>query len=161
MRCISTKLMVAFAALVVSVVAGFGIWKWPGIFVWPLALCALVVIWFILHLVVTIRRARVRLNSIRERIRPLSQEKLFEIMRTPTHPDSQFALAELMRRGVDARPTKEQLFGMLTSGNPVLCGHAMANLQIFYPELIIPDGASNLDPPTLWQSRIEAFRHTG
>ncbi|HVM62256.1 MAG TPA: hypothetical protein VMV72_15460 [Verrucomicrobiae bacterium] len=130
-----------------------------------LALCALVVValiaWFIIHLAITVRRAKVRLNAVRERLRPLPDTQLIEIMRTPTHPDSQFALAELMRRGVDARPTKDQLFDMLTSGNPALCGQAMTNLQVFYPELPIPDGASNLDPPDLWRSRIEAFRQAG
>jgi hypothetical protein len=43
-----------------------------------------------------------------------------------------------------------RVFGMLTSGDPTLCGHAMANLQVFYPELSLPDGSSNLDPPELW-----------
>jgi hypothetical protein len=128
----------------------------------PLEICALVVVGggalFILRIVLGVRRFKVRLNDMRERMRLLSKEQLAEIMRTPTHPDSQFALAELMRRGVDARPTKDQLFGMLTSGNPVLCGHAMANLQIFYPKLVIPNGASNQDSPELWRSRIEEFQ---
>ena len=98
---------------------------------------------FILRLVVRIRRTRARVRVIQERLRPLSNEQLTEIMRTPKHPDSQFALVELMKRGSAARPTKEQLFSMLASGNPKLCGDAMANLQTFYPEVVIPEGASN------------------
>ena len=117
--------------------------------------------WFILGVVVRIRRTRGHMRMIQERLRPLSNEQLTEIMRTPKHPDSQFALVELMKRGVNARPTKEQLFGMLTSGNPKLCGDAMANLQIFYPEVVIPEGASNLDAPELWQSRVESLRRVG
>jgi hypothetical protein len=140
---------------------GFALQGWGRIFA-GVGLCALVVIAFIvLFILRVICRTRSRLDRIHARLGPLSDEQLREIMRTPTHTDSQFALAELMRRGVDARPTKDQLFGMLTSGNSVLCGHAMANLQIFYPELVVPDGASNLDPPELWQSRIEVFRGTG
>jgi hypothetical protein len=144
-----------------SALAGFTVQDFTG----PLELCALVVVvgvtLFILRIVLGIRRFKRHLHGVDERLKPLSDEQLFEIMRTPTHRDSQFALAELRRRGVDARPTKEQLFGMLTSGSPILCGHAMANLQIFYPELVIPDGASNRDAPELWQSRIEAFRREG
>lgn len=165
MRPIKIKLVSAFAVLAVSAGAGFAVKGWIGIFAWPLALCALIAVvgiaWFILHLAFLILRDRVRWRRIRARIRPLSTEQLREIMQTPTHPDSQFALAELMRRGVPARPTKDQLFAMLTSGNPVLCGHAMANLQIFYPELALPKGSSNLDPPELWQSRVETFRRVG
>jgi hypothetical protein len=124
-------------------------------------LCALVLVLgiasFTLRLVLLIRGSGERRRRIQARVGALATEQLREIMRTPTHPDSQFALAELMRRGVDTRPSKEQLFGMLTSGNPTVCGHAMANLQVFYPELSLPDESSNLDPPDLWQSRVEAF----
>jgi hypothetical protein len=144
-----------------SALVGFALQGWGGIFA-GVGLCALVAIAIIaLFILRVIRRTRLRLDSIQQRLGALSDDQLFEIMRTPTHPDSQFALAELMRRGVDARPTKDQLFGMLTSGNSVLCGHAMANLQVFYPELVIPNGASNLDPPDLWRSRIEVFRGRG
>ena len=142
----------------VNALAGFAVQD----FARPLELCALIVVigaaLFILRIVLGVCHFKARLHRMRERMRLLSEEQLAEIMRTPTHPDSQFALAELMRRGVDARPTKDQLFGMLASGNPVLCGHAMANLQIFYPKLVIPDGASNRDSPELWRSRIEAFQ---
>ena len=115
--------------------------------------------WIILRVIVRMRRTRGRVRVIEERLRPLSNEQLTEIMRTPKHPDSQFALVELMKRGVDARPTKELLFGMLKSGNPMLCGDAMANLQMFYPEVVIPEGASNLDTAELWRSRVETLRH--
>ena len=121
----------------------------------------MVVVSIALFMLRVVRRTKSRLDSIQERLGPLSDEQLFEIMRTPTHRDSQFALVELRRRGVDARPTKDQLFGMLTSGNPTLCAHAMANLQVFYPELVIPNGASNQDPPEMWKSRVEEFRHVG
>lgn len=119
------------------------------------------IVCFILGMVARVRRTRGRVRVIQERLHPLSNEQLTEIMRTPKHPDSQFALVELMKRGVDARPTKEQLFGMLTSGNPKLCGDAMANLQMFYPEVVIPEGASNLDTAELWRSRVEVLRQAG
>jgi hypothetical protein len=132
---------------------------------WPLTLGALVVVVgltsFIVRLALSILGHQAHMRRIRTRLSALPAEQLREIMETPTHPDSQFALVELMRRGIDAHPTKEQLFGMLTSGNPTLCGHAMANLQVFYPELPLPDGASNLDPPELWRPRVEAFRRLG
>jgi hypothetical protein len=165
MRSNRGKLTIVVIALAASAAAGFAVQGWGGFFLWPLALGALVVVlglvWFVLALVVRVRRRRMYMRSLGARLRPLTTEQLTELMRTPTHPDSQFALAELMRRGVAARPTKDQLFGMLTSGNHVLCGHAMANLQIFYPELSLPTGASNLDPPELWKTRIDAFQRAG
>ena len=137
---------------------GFALQGWDGAFA-VIGLCAFVVVAGIaLFILRAARRTRSRLDSIQERLGPLSDEQLFEIMRTPTHRDSQFALVELKRRGVDARPTKDQLFGMLTSGNPMSCAHAMANLQVFYPELVVPNGASNQDPPDVWRSRVEEFR---
>jgi hypothetical protein len=165
MRLTSRKPMVVLAALAASSVGGFVTRGWRGAFAWPAVLCALVLVAgvaaFVLRLVLFTVGARGRIHRMQARVGGFSTEQLREIMQTPTHPDSQFALAELMRRGVDARPSKEQLFGMLTSGNPTLCGHAMANLQVFYPELSLPDGASNLDPPELWRPRVEAFRRAG
>jgi hypothetical protein len=101
------------------------------------------------------------MRRVYARIGALSTDDLQGLMQTPKHPDSQFALAELMRRGVDARPTKEQLFSMLTSGDPWLCMHAMTNLEVFYPELPIPEGATNLDAPDVWQARVELLRGGG
>jgi hypothetical protein len=128
----------------------------------PLGICLLVVVvgftLFLLRMFMFMRRHRAHVRAITDRLRPLSNDQLIEIMRTPTHRDSQFALVELMKRGVDARPTKEQLFGMLTSGNPNLCGTAMTNLGMFYPEFSLPEGSSNLDPPEVWRTRIEAFQ---
>lgn len=140
---------------------GFALQGWGGIFA-LIGICTFVVIAGIALFIFRVyRRTKSRLDGIQARLGPLSEEQLLEIMRTPTHPDSQFALVELRRRGVDARPTKDQLFGMLTSGNPSLCAHAMANLQVFYPEFVIPNGASNQDPPQMWKARIEAFRLIG
>lgn len=165
MRRTSHKLGVVLAAIATSSVAGFVTRGWRGSLAWPAMLCGLClaagIAAFTLRLVLFTVGASGRIHSIRARVRALSTEQVREIMQTPTHPDSQFALAELMRRGVDARPSKEQLFSMLTSGNPTLCGHAMANLQVFYPELYLPDGASNLDSPELWQPRVEVFRRAG
>lgn len=157
--------MVVVAALAACAVAGYVFQGWGGLLLWPLAVCMLLVLFFVVGFVLmlgaSIRRRRGYVQRVEARLQPLTTEQLTEIMRNPAHPDSQFALVELMRRGSDARPTQEQLFGMLTSGNSVLCGHAMANLQIFYPELDIPMGASNLDSPAVWQTRIEAFRKAG
>ncbi|PWU17421.1 MAG: hypothetical protein C5B50_11395 [Verrucomicrobia bacterium] len=162
MRPISRKPIYALATLAAASVAGFATHGWLAALYWPLALCAVVVALaitvFVLRLVLGILGFKSRLHRIRARMNALSPEQLRELMQNPTHPDSQFALAELMRRGVDARPTKDQLFSMLTSGNPRLCGDAMANLQVFYPGLSLPEGASNLDTPELWESRVEAFR---
>lgn len=155
-------LMAVFWALVVVLALEFIRRKGAQIYTGPLGLCLLVVVvgftLFLLWVLLFIRRHGARLRVINDRLRPLPDDQLIEIMRTPTHPDSQFALVELMRRGVNARPTKDQLFGMLTSGNPGLCGTAMTNLGMFYPEFSLPEGSSNLDPPEVWRSRIDAFQ---
>jgi hypothetical protein len=165
MRPASHKLLIVLAALAASSAAGFATRGWHGAFVWPAILCALglvaAIAAFLLRLVLFAIGARGRIRRMHERMGALPTEQLRELMQTPTHPDSQFALAELMRRGLDARPSKEQLFGMLTSGNPTLCGHAMANLQVFYPELSLPEGVSNLDSPDMWKLHVEAFRREG
>ncbi len=134
---------------------------WGGIIA-GLALCLLaVIIAFALYIMLVYLRAKSRINRIYARLQPLSDEQLSEITRNPTHPDSQFALVELMRRGVDVPPPKDQLFDMLTSGDPTVCGNALVNLQMFYPEIVIPNGASNHDTPEMWKSRVEEFRRTG
>ncbi len=135
---------------------------WIGILLWSLAVCALLVLIAIallmLRVFIQLRRRRSVVGVIRERVKSLTNDQLTELMRTPAHSDSPFALAELMRRGVKTRPSKEQLFGMLTSGNPGQCGHAIVNLQMFYPELRLPKGLSNLDPPDSWRAWIESVR---
>jgi hypothetical protein len=165
MRSFRTEILVAFVVLVVATVSEFVFHERARIFTGPLGLCLLVVVvgfaLFLLQLWLLIRRHRARVRAIKNRLSPLSNEQLTEIMRTPTHPDSQFALVELMKRGVDAKPTKDQLFDMLTSGNPRLCGTAMTHLGIFYPELTLPEGSSNLDSPEVWRSRVDEFRRAG
>ncbi len=153
---------VLFAA---TAVAGFAVQGWLGVLVWPLGLCGLLAALTMIRLVVNVltgvRRTRARVAGIQGRLRLLSTDQLCVLMRTPSHPDSQLALVELMQRGVDVRPTKEQLFDLLTSGNPRLCMDAMTNLEMFYPEFPIPEGASNLDAPEIWRSRVEALRNAG
>lgn len=162
-----THASLAVPALVFAAisVAGYKVQGWLGVLVWPLVFCIIVAAFAITRLIFNVftgvLRTRARVNEIQTRLRLLSTDQLRELMRTPEHPDSQLALVELMQRGVDVRPTKEQLFGMLTSGNPSLCMDAMTNLSVFYPELPIPDGASNLDPPEIWRSRVQAFQNAG
>jgi hypothetical protein len=67
-----------------------------------------------------------------------------------------------MRRGLDARPSKEQLISMLTSGNSVICGQAMGYVHMFYPEEVrafMPMGSSNMDPPEVWRARLAAVQN--
>jgi hypothetical protein len=158
-----TIIVVPFVVLAAIAIVGFIVQGWFGALVWPLAFSVIFAAFSITGLafnaITSVRRGRVRIMGIQARLLPLSTDQLCELMRTPGHPDSQFALIELMQRGIDVRPTKEQLFGLLTSGNPNLCMDAMTNLEIFYPELPIPEGASNLDSPKIWRSRVEAFRN--
>lgn len=116
---------------------------------------------FVFGVILGVRRGRARLQVAQERLRTLSEEKLIRLMRTPSDPASQLALAELMSRGVEVRPTREELFAMLVSGDPRICGDAMTNLMLFYPEIRLPQNSSNRDAPDLWQARIESMRRSG
>jgi hypothetical protein len=167
MRRISRSLIFAVAIFVMAAGTGFAIQGWLGLLLWPLGVCVVAVMlgiaWFVIDLVVTYSRHRAHIRTIWARIRPLSTDQLREIVQTPAHRDSRFARVELVRRGINERPQKEQLFTMLTSGNPVMCGQAMTDLHMFYPELHarIPAGSSNQDSPELWRSRIAALEGAG
>jgi hypothetical protein len=150
------------------VAAGFAVQGWTGIFLWPLTLCALILLigiaLFLIDVFVTLIRKFAEASRIKARVRPLSNEQLRELCDSPSHRDSAFAMVELMRRGLDARPPREQLFSMFTSGNSVKCGQAMGYVHMFYPELLralMPMGSSNLDPPEVWRARVAAVRSAG
>ena len=162
-----TRKAILIATLAVASSAGFGVQGWPGLFLWPLALCVSVLLlaigWFVIDLFVSYSRLSEEVGRIWARVHRLSNDELRDLIANPSHKDSGFARAELMQRGENARPTKEQLFGMLTSGNNMLCGQAMTYVHIFYPELreLVPTGSSNLDPPEVWQARVAAVKSTG
>ena len=165
MRLQGRKRIFAVAALAVSAAAGYVVQGSLGLVLWPLELCGaflvLIVAWFFVDLVITFARHRAHQPYL-ARVRPMKSEQLRELIKTPSHPDSGFARVELMKRGLDARPPKEQLFGMLTSGNTALRGQAITYLHIFYPELHVQlNGSSNFDAPELWQSRVAALRGAG
>jgi hypothetical protein len=147
-----------------SAVAGVVVQGWPGIFLWPIALCALALFLGIavsvIDLLVTVIRHQNEVSRIRARVRRLSNDQLRGLCATPSSKESGFARVELMQRGQDARPPKEQLFSMLSSGDSVLCGQAMGFVQMFYPELgaLTPIGSSNMDPREAWQARVAAMR---
>ena len=156
--------MIAVAALAASVAAGAFAQGWAGAFLWPAALCLVAlllgIVWLVLDLILTYSRHHANVQRIRAEVCPLSNEQLRALTLDHSNHASGFARAELMRRGQDARPPKEQLFQMLTSGNPNACGQAMVYVQVFYPELgeIVSTGSSNQDPPSVWESRIAASR---
>jgi hypothetical protein len=164
MRRIKRKI-IALVLLAAAAAAGFAVQGWMGTFLWPLTLCALVLLLgialFMIDVLVTIIRKRAEVRRIGARVRPLSNEQLRDLCESPSHRDSAFARVELMRRGHDARPPREQVFTMLTSGNSVMCGQAMGYLQMFYPELRLPKGSSNVDPPEVWRARVAQFRSAG
>jgi hypothetical protein len=116
--------------------------------------------WFVIDLIVTYRRFQANVQRLRAEVRPLSNEQLHALALDHSNRASGSARGELMRRGQDARPPKEQLFQMLTSGNPSICGQAMTYVSIFYPEMrdLVPIGSSNHDPPEVWESRVAAVR---
>jgi hypothetical protein len=167
MRRISRK-TIAVAILIAAAAAGAAVDGWAGAFLWPLALCAVLLLICVsligIVAVVSFGRRHSRFHELRRRIGLLSTDQLRDLIANPSNNGSMLARAELMRRGVDARPPKDQLFEMLASGNSTVCAQAIVSMQLFYPKmftLLIPMGASNLDPPETWQARIAALRAAG
>src|SRR3954469_7359745 len=167
MRPTTRKPILVFATLAIASAVGCAVQGWPGLFLWPVALCVsamlLAIAWFVIDLFVTYSRHSAEVGRIKARVRRLSTDDLRNLIANPSHKDSGLGRVELMRRGEDARPSKEQLFGMLTSGNSMLCGQAMTYVSIFYPELreLVPMGSSNQDSPEVWQARVAAVRSAG
>ena len=89
----------------------------------------------------------------------LSTETLREIAADPTLPDLCFAIGELDRRGVEAGPSLQSLFSLLTSANSNHRGLGLSLLMAFYPQVWskIPVGSSNMDAAEVWRSRIAAL----
>src|SRR5262249_31324538 len=86
----------------------------------------------------------------------LSTEQLCTIAGDPTSPDLGFALIELDRRGVEARPSLESVLALLTSSQSNRRGLGVSLLHALYPSVAakLPRGSSNADGPDVWRGRI-------
>jgi hypothetical protein len=155
---------IAIGLLAATAAAGAAVRGWTGALLWPVLLCVTITLisvpLFILGVYASFRRRHSALSQAKQRLRALSTDELRGLIADPMQKDAALARVVLMERGVDARPPKEQLFAMLTSGNPTACAQAMVYMQVFYSEMFnrLPKGVSNLDPAETWQSRIAALR---
>lgn len=152
-------LLIPLAVVTATAVAGYKVQGWPGIIIWPIALCVSIVLFlvasFIIDVFVTFVRHNEKVNNLRAPLRRLSNQELQERAADPSRIDSGLARVELMTRDEDATPSKDQLFKMLTSGDSTQCGQAMMYVQVFYPELQrLLAGASNQDPRAVWKARV-------
>ena len=167
MRLPRRKQVIVAVCLAIAAAAGYIVQGSFGLLLWPLGFCGSVLLLaaglFTLDVVITIVRHQARIRRIQARVRSMTSDQLRELLLTPSHQDSAFARIELMRRGVNARPPKEQLFGMLASGNSLLCGQAMTYMHMFYPKTHarIPSGSSNQDSREVWEARIASLRSAG
>lgn len=110
------------------------------------------VLWAIGHYIVLRTRLRRRL----EKVSKLSTEQLCRIAEEPTSPDLGFALSELDRRGIEARPSLESLLALLASSHSNRRGLGLSLLHSFYPSVAakLPRGSSNMDGPDIWRQRL-------
>jgi len=102
---------------------------------------------------------RLSLEHRQRAVSTLATERLRQIAADPTSPDLGFAIGELARRGVDAGPSLESLFSLLTSADSNRRGLGMSLLPALYPHvwLKIPLDSSNMDSAEVWRSRIAAL----
>lgn len=75
----------------------------------------------------------------------------------PTSHDLGMAIRELARRGVDARPSADDLLALLTSADHRRYYRGVLLFHAAYPEQGAPppgEGWSNSDPPEAWRARV-------
>jgi hypothetical protein len=116
---------------------------------------AAIIIWGAIYY----QTVRVSLQRRQRAVSALATEWLREIAADPTSRDLGFAIGELARRGFEAGPSLESLFGLLTSADSNRRGHGMSLLMALYPHVWskIPLGSSNMDTVEVWRSRIAAL----
>jgi hypothetical protein len=144
-------LPIALAAL------GWRIDHWVGMFAGVLLGCILaLVIWgSVYYCLLSARLKRQMQNAAK-----LPTERLIELAEDPTSREMAFAMGELQKRGIDARPTRQSLCELLTSPQSNRRGLGMSLLFGMYPDFWakISEGSSSGDPPEVWRSRLAAVR---
>src|SRR5262249_21776120 len=90
----------------------------------------------------------------------MSTDQLLRIAADPTSPDLGFAIGELDRRGIEALPSLESLFALVTSENSNRRGLGLSLLGACYPDLSakLPPGSSSMDAPEVWCTRVVALK---
>jgi hypothetical protein len=101
-----------------------------------------------------------RINRQLEKVAKLPTEQLCRIAEDPTSPDLGFALGELGRRGIEARPSLESLLALLTSVQSSRRGLGLSLLHALYPSVAakLPMGSSNAEGPDVWRQRLAGLR---
>ena len=96
-------------------------------------------------------------------VRAMSTARLTEHATDPTSRDMGFAMGELEKRGVEARPSFAAVCEVLTAPDPNLHGHGMSLMFALYPDAFarISKGASSADPPDVWRDRLAALEGEG
>ncbi|MBC7784216.1 MAG: hypothetical protein H7144_10280 [Burkholderiales bacterium] len=82
----------------------------------------------------------------------------------PTSYDLGIAIEELARRGIDARPSPEELLAMLTSADNRQYYRGVLLFHAAYPDYGAPppgDGWSSGDPPEAWRERVARIPRRG
>ncbi|HEY1683601.1 MAG TPA: hypothetical protein VGG19_02465, partial [Tepidisphaeraceae bacterium] len=90
----------------------------------------------------------------------LPDERLIAIANDPLSRDLGWAMGELQKRGIKARPSLDSVCDLLTSPLSNRRAYGLSLLFGLYPEIFakIGKGCSSDDPPEIWRGRLEAIR---
>jgi hypothetical protein len=167
-------IVLSYAFLFIFVVLCLGV-GWPGgllgavlgwfVARWSGAAVGLLVgsvLWLILWLIGKLTVTHMRTNKARRKLATYSTEQLRKMVAEPASPEVGFAIVELDRRGIEARPSLESLFPLLTSPDVSQRTLGMWLLDFVDPpidhHLLI--GASNSDSPEVWRERLARLRES-
>jgi hypothetical protein len=137
-------------------ILGWRLAGWLGAIAGVVVGClAAVLIWAVTYSVTFNRSLDRRIHHVST----LSTEQLCEIASNPLSPDLGFAIAELDRRGTNARPSLQSLLDLITSADGNRRGLGLSLLHALYPSEFekIPMGSSSADSPEIWRGRVEAL----
>jgi hypothetical protein len=151
--CIFMCFAIGWPGAVFGVILGWIAGGWLGALLGLFAgTVAWTVVWAIGHYAV----ARARIRRRVERASRLSTEQLGRVAEDPTSPDLGFALSELGRRGIEARPSLESVLALLTSSQSNRRGLGLSLLHGLYPSVAakLPRGSANADGPDVWRERL-------
>ena len=156
--CIFVCFAIGWPGAVFGAIFGWIVGGWLGVLLGLFAgAIAWTIVWAIAHYIV----ARARVQRRVEGAAKLSTEQLCRIAEVPTSPDLGFALSELDRRGIEARPSLDSVLALLTSSHSNRRGLGLTLLHALYPSVAakLPRGSSNADGPDVWRERLAGLSH--
>jgi hypothetical protein len=137
-------------------VLGWHVAHWFGMVTGICVGCVLAItIWVVVYYQIMQLRLKRHLREVEK----FSTERLRAIASDPTSCDLGFAIGELNRRGLEARPSLESLRQLLISAESNRRALGMSLLFAMYPSVWskIAKGSSSADSSEIWRNRFAAI----